>query len=350
MSDKRFTSAFRLSLGALAAAAFVALTAPAVAQDDQTVTIATPGAALHFYPFYVAESEGLFDKEGIKIDWVDVGSGSRQIAAVAGGSADFAVVGMQAAITAHQNGADLVAVADLFNGYPIQLVLSNAAIEKTGISPDMSIDDKVEKLKGLTIGVTGIGSTTDVLLRSWLMKRGKDPEQQLTIQPLGSPSAIYAAFEHGAIDGFMLGAPFPQQAEKSDLGKTVVDPLTDDIPELKGVPYTAIITRGALTKEKPELVQRVVTALTKAIKAEQENPDEVGAKLKSYFPDTDEAMFAKFEPAFRGKAATTPVISKEGYQKLMDWVSITASEPLTVPYDEFVDDSFAEKAAGEVLK
>ncbi len=350
MSENRITFALRSSARAFVVAAAVALSAPAVAQDKQTVTIATPGAALHFYPFYVAESEGLFEKEGIKIDWVDVGAGSRQIAAVAGGSADFAVVGMQPAITARQNGADLVAVGALFNGYAIQLVLSNAAMEKTGISPDMPIDEKVEKLQGVSVGVTGIGSTTDVLLRSWLKQRGQDPEQRLTIQPLGSPPAMFAAFEQGAVDGFMLGSPFPQQAEAAGLGKIVIDPLTEEIAELDGVPYTAIITRGALTKEKPELVQRMVTALTKAMKAQAENPDAVGAKLKSYFPDTDPALYASFEPDFRGKSATTPVISAEAYQKLLDWIAITAAEPVTVTYDAFVDDSFAEKAAAEVLK
>ncbi|MEX0409519.1 ABC transporter substrate-binding protein [Aquibium sp. LZ166] len=350
MTDNRFASALRVPLRALAVAAGLALAAPAAAQDTQTVTIATPGAALHFYPFYVAEAEGLFEKEGIAIDWVDVGSGSRQIAAVAGGSADFAVVGMQAAITARQNGADLVSVGALFNGYPIQLVLSNAALEKTGITPDMSVDDKVERLKDISVGVTGIGSTTDVLLRSWLVQRGKNPEQALTIQPLGSPPAMFAAFEQGAVDGFMLGAPFPQQAEAAGLGKVVIDPLTDDIPELAGVPYTAIITRGALTKEKPELAQRMVNALTKAMKAQAADADAVGAKLKSYFPETDAALFSAFEPKFRGKSATTPVISKEGYQKLLDWVAITSPEPVTVTYEDFVDDSFAEKAAGEILK
>lgn len=350
MSESRTKSALRLPLRAFAVAAAMALSLPAMAADMQTVTIATPGAALHFYPFYVAEATGQFAKEGIKLDWVDVGSGSRQIAAVAGGSADFAVVGMQAAITARQHGADLVAVSALFNGYPIQLVLSNKALKKTGIKPSMSIDEKVDRLKGISVAVTGIGSTTDVLLRSWLMKRGKNPEQRLTIQPLGSPPAMFAAFEQGTVDGFMLGAPFPQRAEAAGLGKTVIDPLKGGIPELEGVPYTAIITRGALTKQKPELIQRMVTALAMAMKVQAANPDAVGKKLKSFFPKTDSALFAKFEPGFRGKSARTPVISKSAYQKLIDWVAITAKEPLTVRYKDFVDDSFADKAAKQVLK
>lgn len=320
------------------------------AAEEQTITVATPGAALHFYPFYVAEAAGLFKKDGIAIQWVDVGAGSRQIAAVASRSADFAVVGMQPSISARENGADLVAVSGLFNAYPIQLVLSKAAMEKTGITAGMGIDDVVSRLKNVTIAVTGIGSTTDVLLRSWLVKRGVKPDEAITIQPLGNPGAMFAAFEQGAIDGVMLGAPWPEKAEADGVGTIIVDPLKGGIPELEGVPYTAIIAAGSLVKEKPEVVGSVVHALTEAMKLTAAEPDKVGEMLKSYFPDTDEAIYKAFEPRYRGKSSTTPVISKEEYQKLLDWISITSDKPVTVTFEQFVDNQFADKAAAEVLK
>lgn len=333
---------------ALATMALAAAGSHALAQDK--VVVATPGAALHFYPFYVADAGGLFKKEGIEIDWVDVGAGSRQIAAVASRSADFAVVGMQPAISARENGADLVAVGKLFNAYPIQLVLSKAAMEKTGIKPGMSVDDVVKNLKGVTIAVTGIGSTTDVLLRSWLAKRGVSPDSAITIQPLASTAAMYAAMEQGAVDGVMLGAPWPQKAEAAGVGSAVVDPLKGGIPELEGVPYTAIITSSALVKEKPELVGKVVHALTEAMKLTAAEPEKVGAMLKSYFPDTEDSIYKAFEPGYRAQAAKTPVLSKAEYQKLLDWVAITSDKPVKVTFEEFVDNQFADKAAAEVLK
>lgn len=316
----------------------------------ETLTIATPGVALHFYPFYVAEAAGYFKDEGIDIDWVDIGSGSKQIAAVAGGSAEYAVVGMQAAISARQNGADLVSIAALFNAYPIQLVLSNAALEKTGIDPSMDIDEKVEKLKGLNIAVTGIGSTTDVLLRSWLQARGVDPETAITIQPLGNPGAMYAAFEQGQVDGFMLGAPFTQRAELDGLGKNTIDPLDSDIAELENVPYTAIITNERTVASKPELLQNSINALTKAMKLIKDDPEKVQAMLKSYFPDTPNEVYMSFEPKFRANAATSPVMTKEAYDNLIKWIAITSDTPLTVPYEDFVVTTFADKANAQFLK
>lgn len=310
----------------------------------ETLTVASPGVALHFYPFYVAEVAGYFTEEGIELDWVDVGSGAKQIAAVAGGSADVAVVGMQPAISARQNGADVVAVASLFDGYPIQLVLSNAAIEKAGITPGMSIDETVSKLNGLSVAVTGIGSTSDILFRSYLKARGVDPDTAVTIQPLGNPGAMFAAFEQGQVDGFQLGAPHVQMAEMGGLGRAVIDPLDGNIPELKDVPYTAIITNGANVTGKADLMQRTVNALAKAMKLTKDEPEKVQALIKSYFPDVDDATYQAFEPKFRANAALTPVLSEAAYSKLLEWIAITSADPITVTYGDFFVDTFAKAA------
>jgi NitT/TauT family transport system substrate-binding protein len=332
-----------------AAAACLVVAGAARAGEARKVTVAAPGAALHFYPFYVADKGGFFTKEGLAIDWVNVGGGSREIAAVAGGSADMAVVGMQPAISAREHGADLVAIGKLFDTYAMELVLSNAALSKTGIKPDMPIDEKVKRLKGVTIGVTGIGSTTDVILRSWLMKRGLNPQGRVAIQPLGNPAAMFAAFQHGIIDGFVLGAPWPEEAEARHLGKVVIDVVKGEVPELRGVPYTAVIMRGAYVKAHPDIAKSVDRALADAMKFTKEHPDKAQALLKAYFPKTDEAVYKTFEPAYRASAAETPVISKDDYARLQKWVAITSDKPITVSYDDFVVDRYAKEAAAEVL-
>lgn len=347
MTKNWIPGAFR---GLALSAAVVLGAGGAQAQETQTLTIASPGVALHFYPFYVAEAAGYFEEEGIELDWVDVGSGSKQIAAVAGGSAEYAVVGMQAAISARQNGADLVSIAALFNAYPIQLVLSNEALEETGITADMGIDEKVERLNDVAIAVTGIGSTTDVLLRSWLQARGKNPEQAITIQPLGNPGAMYAAFEQGQVDGYMLGAPFTQRAELDGLGKNVIDPLDGGIEELENVPYTAIITNERTISAKPELLQKSVNALTRAMKLTKEEPEEVQGMLKEYFPDTDQEVYESFEPKFRANAAGSPIMTEEAYQNLIEWIGITNDDEITVAYADFVITRFAEEAEKQIMK
>jgi len=319
-------------------------------QPMEKLTIATAGKALHWYPCYVADAAGLFQSEGLDVEWIDVGAGSKQVAAVAGGGAAMTAVGMQPAITATQHGGDLAVFAALFDKYPLQLVLSNEAIAKTGIKPQMSIDDKVARLKGLTIAVTGVGSSTDTILRSWLMARNFDPEKMLQIQPVGSPPAMMAAFEKKRVDGFVLSAPFPEIAEARGIGLTVIDPLTETISELTGVPYTGMITTRKMIKENPNLIMATTRALTKAIRYTEQHPNEVQDLLKKYFPKVDPTLYNKFEPVYRAASAKSPVITHDQFDRLIRWMKITSDKEITVKYEDVIVDDFAEKAAAEILK
>jgi NitT/TauT family transport system substrate-binding protein len=315
----------------------------------QKITIAHASAALHWYPSYVADAAGFFAAEGLDVEWINVGAGSKQVAAVAGGSATMTAVGMQPAITATQNGGKLVAFAALFNRYPLQLVLSNQALQKTGISKAMTIDEKVKRLKDITVAVTGVGSSTDTIIRSWLLARNFDPDKVLHIQPVGNPPAIMAAFEKNRVDGFVLSAPFPEIVESRGIGATVIDPLTDNIPELEDVPYAAMITTREMIKNNPDLIMATTRALTRAIKFTRENPDKVHELLKKFFPKVDPALYAKFEPDYRVASAKTPIITRAQYNRLINWMKITSDEQITVAYEDMIAVNFAETAAKEIL-
>jgi ABC-type nitrate/sulfonate/bicarbonate transport system substrate-binding protein len=82
----------------------VAETAP------RKVTIALAGKGMSFILQYVALGAGLYKAEGLEPDTVDVFSGTRQAAAVMGGSADFTQLGMPHTLRAVARGGDLVAI------------------------------------------------------------------------------------------------------------------------------------------------------------------------------------------------------------------------------------------------
>ena len=301
------------------------------------IIIATPGPALHFFPAHVADVAGLFAAEGIDAEWLNVGSGTKQVAAVASGSAAMTVLGMQPAITAADKGADLVAFAALFNKYPIGLVLRPDVMEKIGFNLKAPIDEKVKKLNGLTIGITGVGSSTDTVLRSFLLARGLDPDKVIRIQPLGDPNALIAAMEKKLVDGVMLSAPQEQILEAKGAGTIAIDPLTGEVPELDGVPYTAMITSRAFMEKNPDVIAAAARALTKAMVLIKKNPALVQEQLqKKLFPNIDAKLFATFEPAYAAAAATTPVISKADYDKLLQWMKLLDPTPISVTYEKMI--------------
>jgi NitT/TauT family transport system substrate-binding protein len=316
----------------------------------QKIVITTPGSALHFFPAHVAAAAGLFAAEGLDVEWVDVGAGSKQVASVAGGSATMTMLGMQPAITAAEHGADLVAFAALFNKYPIQVVLHPQVMQRIGLTRNMPIDEKVKRLAGLTIGITGVTSSSDSVLRSLLLARGLDPDKALRIQPLGAPNAMLAALSKKAIDGAMLSAPQAQIAEAGGYGMTAIDPLTGEVPELNGVPYTAMITTRDTLKRQPDVILKATNALAKAMALEDKDPERVQQLLQSkIFPDIDPKLFASFEPTYRLAAAPNPVITPEDYARLLKWMNILDPKPITVRYEQMIDTEFAKRAAAATL-
>ena|SRR5579863_4862039 len=149
-------------------AAFVLALAvrPASADDLRKVTIAFAGKGMSFLLQYIAIGGGFYKQEGLDPDSVDVASGTRQAAAVMGGSAEITQVGFAHTMHAVGRGGSLVGICTGFDVYPIALVLSNDAIKRLGITDTMSIDEKIKRVKGVRIGITSPGSSTSSCVRS----------------------------------------------------------------------------------------------------------------------------------------------------------------------------------------
>ena len=70
---------------------------------------------------------GFFKEEGLEVELVDVNSGPRQVAALMGGSALFAPLGMIHEIKINAEGGTLVAAMNMFATMDFHLVLSKEA-------------------------------------------------------------------------------------------------------------------------------------------------------------------------------------------------------------------------------
>ena len=92
----------RLAVIALALVA----TRPAAAEELQKVTIAFAGKGMSFMIQYIAIGGGFYKQEGLEPESVDVSSGTRQAAAVMGGSAEITQVGFAHTMHAVGRGGD----------------------------------------------------------------------------------------------------------------------------------------------------------------------------------------------------------------------------------------------------
>lgn len=331
--------------------AFAALATAAGAQQPlKKVVMAAGGDGLHYSAIHIADKAGFFKEEGLQLEIVDVNSGPRQTAALMGGSALFAPLGLIHEIKIVSEGGTVVAAANLFGVLDMHVVLSKAAIEKTGIKQSMSVDDKITRMKGLRIGITSPGSTTDTAMRAMLKSRGVDPDQALQLKPVGGGSNMLAAMEKDTIDGFIWSAPQPQVAQGRGLGEVIIDPFSGKVTEMNGVPYLVMAVNSATYKQNEADIRGTMRALTKAMKYAHEKPDEAFKIVAAHFPNFDQDILKQVWPNYLKGIPTTPVITKEWFDNTQKWLNITSPKPFTTRYEDVVYNDIAARVEKELVR
>jgi len=322
---------------------------PAAADELQKVTIAFAGKGMSFLLQYIAMGAGFYRQEGLDPESVDVASGTRQAAAVMGGSAEITQVGFAHTMHAVGRGGQLVGICTGFDVYPIALVLSNDAVKRLGITETMSLDEKIRRVKGVRIGITSPGSSTDEFMRTIMLVRGMDPSRDVQLQPIGIGAPMVAATQSGATDGFAFMSPFTNIAVARGIGQIVADPMTGQLPEYRDVPYQVITTSRATLAAKRPLLLHVVRALTRAMKFAHEDVEGSRKVVRPFFQDTPDAEFNTAFDAYIRAVPATPVISDAQVSNTVKMVNLSEKTPLAASYEQVVYPDLAREAAQDIL-
>jgi NitT/TauT family transport system substrate-binding protein len=113
----------------------------------------------------------------------------------------------------------------------------------------------VQDLKGTTIGISGPGSSSDMLVKWALRKAALDPAKDAQLIALGSVASLYAGLENDRVQSAVLVSPFLEQATSSGMGRVVGD------WEGMAYPNSVFMVRTADLKTKPEKAKRFMAAL-----------------------------------------------------------------------------------------
>src|SRR6266853_1309893 len=87
---------------------------------------------------------------------------------------------------------------------PLSLILRNDVPTPNAGKP---YPQMVRDLKGLKIGISSAGASTDTVLQYLLREAGLDPKKDVNIIPVGDPATMLAALKNGVIDGAMAVEP-----------------------------------------------------------------------------------------------------------------------------------------------
>jgi NitT/TauT family transport system substrate-binding protein len=245
---------------AAALAAAVALSAAAQAPEKKKLTIAVGGKTLFYYlPLTVAERKGFFKDEGLEVEIPDFPGGARALQALVGGSADLVSGAYEHTINMAAKKQPIRAVVLQMKYSSIALVMSKERAAKYKSAKD---------LKGLKIGVTAPGSSTNMFVNNLLAKEGLKPTD-VSIIGVGTGAGAVAAIEKGEIEAISNLDPVLTQLESTGKFVAVADSRTEKgMKDIYGGDYHAsvIYTTEEFVRKYPNTVQAVVNAMVRADK------------------------------------------------------------------------------------
>ena len=281
---------------------------PGTSGAAEKVVVAQSDPSISFAPLYVAEEKGYFAEEGLKVEVQTV-------------KPDVAVTALATDRIGYLSTIGSVA-RKAIAGVPIKTVM--IWFEKT---PFVVMANKkfksMQDLKGQNLGVSGIGSTSDIALRFALRDSGLDPQKDVKIIQLGGGGAEprITAVRTGQVAATPLTLPSNLVAESRGLV-----PLYDTTDKLLA-PFTGLGVSESRLEKHPEQVKKMMRASFKALDFIKQHPEEA-AQIIADYTKTDVDLNVEALPTMQA------IISPDGMaseKALMNQVTSAAEEGQEIP-------------------
>lgn len=251
-------------------------------------------------PFRVALARGFFKQQGLQIEPILIRGGPAAMAALASGEVDFAQIGgAQAVMRSRARGLDVAIIGAISNSTNYQLV---------GNKSTRSLED----LKGKIIAVTGAGAFSDFATRSFLRRKGIDPDKDVTLRAIGGSNLRVGALEKGLV----AAAPFaPEDTVRLvRLGYPMIANFSDTL----NIPQTLLTTRNDFLEKFPDTSRRFLKALIQGMQLAKFNKtDAIKAGFEAKLQGEAEIVnpaYDLYAPSFSGDLS----VNVPGLQVMLD--------------------------------
>ncbi len=330
--------AFGLSIATILVAAACGGTGqPAAAPGASATATLAPTPPVHLevsysniigdeLPLWATKEGGFFERNGLDVNLSNIAS-AQGVPALIAGQVTVAQVGGSEVLAAAANGADLMVIGQIAGVYPF--VLEVPADIKT-----------VSDLKGKKVGVSSVGSSSEIATRVALRKLGLDPDKDVTILPVGSAANRTAALLAGSIQAGVSQPPDSLTLEAKGF-HVLYDLASQKLPSAN----TSVAVRRSYITANRDVVQRYTDAIVLGIKKLKSDKPFGVSVLRKYFNSTDDAaMGATYDFYAVNVAPSQPFAKFEMYADAQ--ATLGANDPKVKAFDimKLLDSTFVQSA------
>ena len=324
--------ALSLFLGAALCAA--ALSGCSSKNDLQTVRLCEVTHSIFYAPQYAAMELGYFEEEGIEIELSNGGGADKVMSAVLSDSMDIGLAGPEACIYVYNEGKD---------DYPQVFAQLTKRDGSMLVGRTEQPDFTWQSLKGSHILPGRKGGVPYMAFEYALKENGLDPAADLLLDTSVQFDNMTGAFLGGTADYVTVFEPAASSLQAEGKGY-IVAAVGDAVGDL---PYTAYFAKSSYMEENAELIQGFTNAVAKGEAwVKTHSAEEVTKLVAPHFADTDLELLTSAVENYQkvGAYCETPVMSKEGFDRLQTVMESAGELSQRAAFDAVVNNTFAEKS------
>lgn len=276
--------------------------------------------------WFLAQDKGLYKKYGLDVELLFIASTTTSVTSLLAGDVHLANASGGAIASAAVAGAQIALVSCYLNSLPYELVVSETI-------------KSVEDLKGKSIGISRLGSASDVAARALLRGLNLEPDKQVPIMQVGGSSERAAAFRVGRIAGFP-SPPGTIHLTKGMPFRILIS--TADFKQRFEFPYICAATTKAYLQKHRETVKKVIMAHIEAVHFVKTHKDESKKIMSRYARTTNEDYLESAYSATAKLYDAVPLVTRPGVEVQIK--EATSRKPgAQLRFEDMVDESIVRE-------
>ncbi|MCR3922332.1 MAG: ABC transporter substrate-binding protein [Firmicutes bacterium] len=286
-------------------------------------------AGLSWAPLFVAASEGFFEEEGLKVEFITPG-GPKGFQAMHAGECEFSMLSQEPLLIAQEQGIRSTIIATMLKSRVYGIIAS----------PDIQ---NVSDLKGTVIYGSDPGSAPYTFTWSVLEGAGLDPQKDVTFMQMQADAAI-TALERGEIKAAFINMSKMPELKDIDVNVLIDTTKEDDSLKYLGAiefPAEMLCATEEYAKNNPDACQKLVNAIINAQAWIQEHTDrEVAESVSTELMVTDLDILSEGIAIMRAVYSSDCHVSEEGQNAVVNMCLNSGLISEMIPYSEIVDMTF----------
>lgn len=306
-------------------------------EELKTIKVNEVTRSVFYAPQYVAINNGYFKENGMEIE-LSTGQGADAVmTAVLANQCDIGFAGPEASIYVYNEGKE-----DYTQVFAQMTKKDGSLLIARNETDNFSWQD----LKGKTVIPGRKGGVPYMTLEYVLRKNGIDPQKDVTLDDSIKFDLMAGAFASGNADYVTLFEPTASLTEQEGKGYIVAS-VGEEAGE---IPYTAYFAKKSYIENNQETIQKFTNSIYQGQQwVKEHSAEEIAEVIQNFFPDTEIELLSAAIQTYKDIDAwnDTPVLKQESFDRLQEVMTLAGELSQTAPYEQIVNNEFANKAIQE---